>query len=207
MHLCNCSTPGFRQIGCAAFYSHHPSHPAGLCVFGYSYTMYRVGYWRRCGTSGLRVYISVREASCRWCVSERQPACQKSLAEFAARRPRIRFDPFFAAAPPKGTSVGRVRREKYFARRECVFAHFMRTQTRGSERNLFCQKRAPPFFDKLTQREGLSHSLCAFSVHRGGILNAPAVYPLRLPQRLTAGRRCPPPRPGHRPASGRGSAA
>ena len=42
-------------------------------------------------------------------------ACQKSLAEFAARRPRIRFDPFFAAAPPKGTSVGRVRREKYFA--------------------------------------------------------------------------------------------
>jgi len=24
--------------------------------------------------------------------------CQKSLAEFAARRPRIRFDPFFAAA-------------------------------------------------------------------------------------------------------------
>ncbi len=43
------------------------------------------------------------------------PVCQKSLAEFAARRPRIRFDPFFAAAPPKGTSVGRVRREKYFA--------------------------------------------------------------------------------------------
>ena len=115
MHLCNCSTPGFRQIGCAAFYSHHHSHPAGLCVFGYSYTMYRVGYWRRCGTSGLRVYISVRKASCRWCVSARQPACQKSLAEFAARRPRIRFDPFFAAAPPKGTSVGRVRREKYFA--------------------------------------------------------------------------------------------
>ena len=42
------------------------------------------------------------------------------LAEFAARRPRIKSDPFFAAAPPKGTSVGRVRREKYFARRECA---------------------------------------------------------------------------------------
>ena len=27
-----------------------------------------------------------------------RPDCQKSLAEFAARRPRIRFDPFFAAA-------------------------------------------------------------------------------------------------------------
>ena len=185
--------------------------------------MYRVGYWRRCGTSGLRVYISVREASCRWCVSERQPACQKSLAEFAARRPRIRFDPFFAAAPPKGTSVGRVRREKYFAlasaqrnwprqtRRlmsgQRVFSRILCVKTRGSERKLFCQKRAPPFFDKLAQREGLSPSLCAFSVHRGGILNATAVYLPRLPQRLTAGRRCPPPRPGHRPASGRGSAA
>ena len=168
--------------------------------------MYRVGYWRRCGTSGLRVYISVREASCRWSVSARQPACQKSLAEFAARRPRIRFDPFFAAAPPKGTSVGRVRREKYFARRECVFAHFMRENARVEAKTLL-SKRAAPFFDKLAQREGQSPSLCASFVHRGGILNAPAVYPLRLPQRLTAGRRCPPPRPGHRPASGRGSAA
>ena len=26
--------------------------------------------------------------------------CQKSLAEFAARRPRIKFHPFFAAATP-----------------------------------------------------------------------------------------------------------
>ena len=72
------------------------------------------------------------------------PNCQKRLAEFAARRPRIVFHPFFAAAPPKGTSVGRVRREKYFARRECVFAHFC-VKTHGSERNLFCQKRQRPF--------------------------------------------------------------
>ena len=72
------------------------------------------------------------------------PGCQKRLAEFAARRPRIVFNPFFAAAPPKGTSVGRVRREKYFARRECVFAHFC-VKTHGSERNLFCQKRQRPF--------------------------------------------------------------
>ena len=91
--------------------------------------------------------------------------CQKSLAEFAARRPRIRFHPFFAAAPPKGTSVGRVRREKYFAlasaqrnwprqtRRlmsgQSVFSRILCVKTRGSERKLFCQKRAPPFFDKL----------------------------------------------------------
>ena len=38
----------------------------------------------------------------------------------------------------------RVRREKYFARRECVFAHFC-VKTHGSERNLFCQKRQRPF--------------------------------------------------------------
>ena len=41
-----------------------------------------------------------------------------------------------------------VRREKYFARRECVRGR-LRTRTRGSERNPFCQKRAAPFFDKL----------------------------------------------------------
>ena len=98
----------------------------------------------------------------------RRNAAQKSLAEFAARRLRIRFDPFFAAAPPKGTSVGRVRREKYFAlasaqrnwprqtRRlmsgQSVFSRILCVKTRGSERKLFCQKRAPPFFDKLSRR-------------------------------------------------------
>ncbi|MEF2842116.1 MAG: hypothetical protein U0O47_06230, partial [Oscillospiraceae bacterium] len=65
---------------------------------------------------------------------------QNSLAEFAARRPRIRFDPFFAAAPPQGTSVGRVRREKYFARRECVFAHFMRENARVGAKTLLSKK-------------------------------------------------------------------
>ena len=95
----------------------------------------------------------------------RRNAAQKSLAEFAARRLRIRFDPFFAAAPPKGTSVGRVRREKYFAlasaqrnwprqtRRlmsgQSAFSRILCVKTRGSERKLFCQKRATPFFDKL----------------------------------------------------------
>ena len=78
------------------------------------------------------------------CLSRCPPRTVMRLAEFAARRPRIVFHPFFAAAPPKGTSVGRVRREKYFARRECVFAHFC-VKTHGSERNLFCQKRQRPF--------------------------------------------------------------
>ena len=58
------------------------------------------------------------------------------------------FHPFFAAAPPKGTSVGRVRREKYFARRECVFAHFLRENARVGAKSLL-SKKATPFFDKL----------------------------------------------------------
>ena len=58
------------------------------------------------------------------------------------------FHPFFAAAPPKGTSVGRVRREKYFARRECVFAHFLRENARVGAKSLL-SKKATPFFNKL----------------------------------------------------------
>ena len=41
-----------------------------------------------------------------------------------------------------------VRGKKHFARRECFFVHLW-TEKRGSERILFCQKRASPFFDKL----------------------------------------------------------
>lgn len=45
---------------------------------------------------------------------------RKKPRRFAARRSRIKSNPFFAAASPKGTSAGRVRHEKYFARRECA---------------------------------------------------------------------------------------
>ena len=34
-------------------------------------------------------------------------------------------------------------------RGESVFSRILCVKTRGSERNLFCQKRATPFFDKL----------------------------------------------------------
>ena len=34
-------------------------------------------------------------------------------------------------------------------RGESVFSRILCVKTRGSERKLFCQKRAPPFFDKL----------------------------------------------------------
>ena len=88
----------------------------------------------------------------------------------------------FHGGAPKGTSVGRVRREKYFAlasaqrnwprqtRRwmsiQSVFSRILCVKTRGSKQNLFCQKRALPFFDKLKMR-GLppligygNHRLC-----------------------------------------------
>jgi len=35
-------------------------------------------------------------------------------------------------------------------RGESVFSRILCVKTRGSERKLFCQKRATPFFDKLT---------------------------------------------------------
>ena len=58
------------------------------------------------------------------------------------------FHPFFAAAPPKGTSVGRVRREKYFALRPVCFRAFLRENTRVGAKSLL-SKKATPFFDKL----------------------------------------------------------
>ena len=70
--------------------------------------------------------------------------CQKCLAEFAAAAAN-KVHSFFAAAPPKGTSVGRVRREKYFARRECVFAHFMRENARVGAKTLLSKKGAALF--------------------------------------------------------------
>ena len=36
-------------------------------------------------------------------------------------------------------------------RGESVFSRILCVKTRGSERKLFCQKRAPPFFDKLNR--------------------------------------------------------
>jgi len=84
------------------------------------------------------------------CLSRCPPRTVMRLAEFAARRPRIKSDPFFAAAPPKGTSVGRVRREKYFARRECVQMSKRLIWTRGSEREPNLSKRAKLFWISLT---------------------------------------------------------
>jgi hypothetical protein len=37
-------------------------------------------------------------------------------------------------------------------RGESVFSRILCVKTRGSERKLFCQKRATPFFDKLSRR-------------------------------------------------------
>lgn len=67
------------------------------------------------------------------------------------------------------------------------------------------------FFDKLKGR-GKAPPLFTPFVCRGGRLCPPVSHPPHAgggscSTRLTAGRRCPPPRPGHRPASGRGSAA
>ena len=84
------------------------------------------------------------------CLSRCPPRTVMRLAEFTARRPRIKSDPFFAAAPPKGTSVGRVRREKYFARRECVQMSKRLIWTRGSEREPNLSKRAKLFWISLT---------------------------------------------------------
>ena len=39
-------------------------------------------------------------------------------------------------------------------RGESVFSCILCVKTRGSERKLFCQKRAPPFFDKLSKASG-----------------------------------------------------
>ena len=65
--------------------------------------------------------------------------CQKCFAEFAAGMAANNLDYFLPRY---------VRGKKYFARRECFFVHLW-TEKRGSERILFCQKRASPFFDKL----------------------------------------------------------
>ena len=51
-----------------------PTSPDTLCFFGYSYTMYHVKYYP-CGgavMNGIKDYISIREASYRWGVSERR---------------------------------------------------------------------------------------------------------------------------------------
>ena len=42
-------------------------------------------------------------------------------------------------------------------RGESVFSRILCVKTRGSERKLFCQKRAPPFFDKLQKIPGAVH--------------------------------------------------
>ena len=64
------------------------------------------------------------------------PDCQKRLAEFAARRPRISVPSIFR---------GGVYAAKNTLRFDpCVFVHFC-VKTHGSKRNLFCQKRQRPF--------------------------------------------------------------
>ena len=76
------------------------------------------------------------------------PGCQKRLAEFASRRPRIVFNPFFAAAP-QGDFRWAWTSRKILARRECVSRIFC-VKTHGSELEIsFCPKKATPFFDKL----------------------------------------------------------
>ena len=58
--------------------------------------------------------------------------CQKCFAEFAAGMAANNLDYFL----PR-----HVRGKKYFTRRECFFDH-LRAKKRGSERFLFCPKRA-----------------------------------------------------------------
>lgn len=74
---------------------------------------------------------------------------RKSLAEFAARRSRIKSNPFFAAASPKGTSAGRVRHEKYFARRECARMGLKGHSDARFGANDFCSKRALLFWNRI----------------------------------------------------------
>ena len=64
------------------------------------------------------------------------PDCQKRLAEFAARRPRISVPSIFRGGVYVAKNTLRFD--------PCVFAHFC-VKTHGSERNLFCQKRQRPF--------------------------------------------------------------
>ena len=65
--------------------------------------------------------------------------CQKCFAEFAAGMAANNLEYFL----PR-----HVRGKKYFARRECFSAHLW-AEKRGSERFLFCPKRASPFWGKL----------------------------------------------------------
>ena len=67
------------------------------------------------------------------------PDCQKRLAEFAARRPRIVFNTFLAAACTS--------RKILCAERVC-FRAFLRENARVGAKSLL-SKKATPFFDKL----------------------------------------------------------
>ncbi len=50
-----------------------------------------------------------------------------------------------------------------FTFNHCIFRTFMKVlKMRGSERNLFCQKKAPPFFDKLRGDPGLLSGASSF---------------------------------------------
>ena len=45
---------------------------------------------------------------------------------------------------------------------EPIAVAYCAAKLRGSERKLFCQKRAAPFFDKLSKASGRSRRLCAY---------------------------------------------
>ena len=67
-------------------------------------------------------------------------ACQKSLAEFAARRRQRDFDHFLS---------GRVPDRKYLSGCKCAICTPGRTNRARGRLQSFCQKRAKPFFDSL----------------------------------------------------------
>ena len=71
-------------------------------------------------------------------------ACQKSLAEFAARRRQRDSDHFLS---------GRVPDRKYNSGCKCAICTPGRTNRARGRLQSFCQKRAKPFFGSLRQRQ------------------------------------------------------
>ena len=75
-------------------------------------------------------------------------ASQRDFPVRLSKKPRRVRGPQ-AANQVKSIFRGGVYVAKNTLRGESVFSRILCVKTRGSERKLFCQKRAPPFFDKL----------------------------------------------------------
>ena len=84
---------------------------------------------------------------------KRLPACQKSLAEFAARRRQRDFDHFLS---------GRVPDRKYNSGCKCAICTPLAYKSCARQTAILLSKRAKPFFDSLTGAFLFGESACFF---------------------------------------------